>query len=537
MIIDDESHVREAIKLLINWSSFGINCVIEASDGMEAINKIKQYKPEIIFTDMMMPEVNGVQLLQWISENHPVSKVVVISGHDDFDFVRNTVKYGGMDYLLKPIDADELQETLTKAIETWRKEEQIRSQNQRRNIQMNQLKPVYWDKIFSNFIEQPSYWSSIQQEVIEEFGIEMERDRGQVIILSLETMTSKVKNKFARQMDLLYFSLSNICNEFLRESGVGYAFRYWNRENELVLLLWDKFSQATEIVQKINEAILSILGGRFHFGIGTITIFPKEITKSYLDARHALRQRNVLERHRWIHEPVQEIKQTVPALHFSDFEERIRLSIQSSNVLHMEQAAREWIEAVKKLSYISMEHMEMWDHEYQVFKNQWLKDIPDQEAVQEPIAEEGQQNKLFIPINEEGTISMDEWMEELKSSFINISKKLSIAHQRQDHKVIYDIANFIEQNYHKDLSLQMISNHFYLSREYISRRFKQEMNENISDFISKTRVEKAKLLLLNPHLRISQISDMVGYQDEKYFSKVFKKLSGLTPNEYRKENS
>lgn len=116
------------------------------------------------------------------------------------------------------------------------------------------------------------------------------------------------------------------------------------------------------------------------------------------------------------------------------------------------------------------------------------------------------------------------------------SRILTQRHSRENH-IIYDIASYLENHYAEDISLQDMAARFFLSREYISRRFKQEFGVNISDFLAGVRIEKAKLLLLNPQLRIAQVAEMVGYQDEKYFSKVFKKQEGQTPNEYRKEQA
>ncbi|XID91902.1 helix-turn-helix transcriptional regulator [Paenibacillaceae bacterium WGS1546] len=82
-----------------------------------------------------------------------------------------------------------------------------------------------------------------------------------------------------------------------------------------------------------------------------------------------------------------------------------------------------------------------------------------------------------------------------------------------------------------------MSDRFFLSREYISRKFKQQFRKNFSEFIENVRMEKAMLLLLNPHYKVVQISKMVGYQDEKYFSKVFKKAVGMSPNQYRNQHS
>ncbi|KWX86291.1 hypothetical protein AMQ83_19745 [Paenibacillus riograndensis] len=96
-----------------------------------------------------------------------------------------------------------------------------------------------------------------------------------------------------------------------------------------------------------------------------------------------------------------------------------------------------------------------------------------------------------------------------------------------------EIVKYIEQNYPSDLSLQEVAGKFYVSREYISRKFKQEYGINFSDYIGSVRIEKAKLLLQNPNLKLSQISEMVGFHDVKYFSKVFKKQAGLSPKDYR----
>lgn len=97
-----------------------------------------------------------------------------------------------------------------------------------------------------------------------------------------------------------------------------------------------------------------------------------------------------------------------------------------------------------------------------------------------------------------------------------------------------EIARYMDAHYQEDLSLRQIAARFYLSREYISRKFKQQFGLNWSEYLGKLRINNAKLLPQNPSLRVAKVSEMVGFQDEKYFSKVFKKMEGMTPAEYRK---
>ncbi|CAG9623250.1 response regulator transcription factor [Sutcliffiella rhizosphaerae] len=122
IIIDDEKHVREGLQLLGSWMEFGIDTVLEARDGEEAIMLIKKHRPEIIFTDMQMPKRDGISLLKWIAESELEAITIVVSGHDDFKYMRNAIYYKSFDYILKPIDPDLLHETLERAVEKWKEE-------------------------------------------------------------------------------------------------------------------------------------------------------------------------------------------------------------------------------------------------------------------------------------------------------------------------------------------------------------------------------------------------------------------------------
>ncbi|ANE48555.1 hypothetical protein SY83_22260 [Paenibacillus swuensis] len=531
LIVDDEKHVRDAISLLIPWQEIGVDLVLEAEDGEAATRIIEREHPALILTDMLMPIKNGVQLLEWIRTYSPGSKTVVISGHDDFDFVRHTVKYGGMDYLLKPIDPDQLAEAVQKAIDAWKADEQDRMQSREQTIEMNQIKPVYWDKIFSNLIHEPRYYYSVQDAISREFFIPKEGGRCQAVILTLDTMDSTVMDKFSSHLDLLYFTLTNICNEILRREGVGYAFRHWSSENELVLLFWNGFERLKMILTEINDGFYMTLNGRFDFGLGAVEAFPNGLGNSYKEARQALRARNLLERHNRLHSYNSQERPKLSALHFTDYEENIRFAVRSSQPERIKEAVASWIAEVKKLESITVEQLELWWHEYNVFRSHWIKDLLPEQTDIPGLTDEPA--KMIVPMDKQGKLSLDLWQDELTQSLIHLAA-LMVRYQQKDNNVIYDIAKYIDSHYHEEITLQDIATKFYLSREYISRKFKQEMSENLSDYIGRIRIEKAQLLLLNPNLKITQISEMVGYNDEKYFSKVFKKITQISPNEYRK---
>ncbi|WP_248930315.1 response regulator [Paenibacillus hamazuiensis] len=535
IIIDDEKHVRDAIKLLVDWKHFGIDTVLEAQDGMDAMKRIEEEKPELIFTDMMMPLKSGMELLEWLRDYAPHSKTIVISGHDDFELVRHTVKYGGTDYILKPIDRDQLHEAVEKALASWRQEEEQRCEQRQRNIEMNQIRPVYWDKIWSGLITEPHSYESAAEALHREFGIGRGASECRLAILSLLAMSESLKSKFASSQDLLIFSLINICNEFLHGSGNGTAFRHWNDEDEIILIWWRHLDGVEEQIRSIDNGIVKTLKSRLDFGISLRQPFPKGVPAAYREAKEALLQRNLLVRDTRLHlfAPAPPVRPKMP--HFSSFEESFRFAIRSGSEEQIRIAVREWIRAVREQEAITLEQLQLWWHEYTVLQTRWLQELfPEDGSTPAPFS--SYDMPFNVPLDEEGRLSIGTWQQQLESALIQLSRRL-LERQHKENHVIYEIAKYIQNHYHQDITLQDIAGHFYLSREYISRKFKQEFHVNISDYITSIRMDRAKLLLLNPSYRISQIAELVGYDDEKYFSKVFKKTVGISPNEYRKLQS
>ncbi|MBP2002239.1 two-component system response regulator YesN [Paenibacillus shirakamiensis] len=531
LIVDDERHVREAINLLADWHRHGITEVIQAADGEEAVELIQHASPQIVMTDMRMPRKDGAALLTWLKNHMPDIKVLVISGYDDFDLVRHAIRNGGMDYILKPVDPIALNEALTKAVDAWRAEEQSRQQMNQLNIQMNQMKPLYDDRLLTELVSGQHFNRSFLNELQERSLIPHTATFFSVAVLSDAQFDEGLLLKFHNRRHLLSFALINICGELLRNKGI--AIRNINKLGEIVILYWDTSAPLSTVLTQINAGIRKTLQRNVHFGLCQQQNVLSEIPKAYAEAVDKLWKRNVIGNLRYLHEEHDQEHGRQASIRNTQQEERFRLAALSGSLEQMESEAAQWIAHVTEFGYLSPDHLVRWNTEWDWMQHHWS----EPESLDSKQAEEQYELESSVtplPLDETGQLDTERWTHQIVARLSAASRTLTQRHSKDNHTV-RDIARFLEQHYNKDISLQDISSQFFLSREYISRKFKQEFGLTILDYLSDIRIRKAKLLLMNPHLRIMQVAEMVGYHDEKYFSKVFKKLEGRTPNEYRKD--
>ncbi|MFD0697534.1 response regulator [Paenibacillus sp. GCM10027628] len=533
LIVDDEKHVRKTVRKLIDWGALGFQEVLEAKDGSDAVRIIHEQAPQLVITDMMMPLTSGIELMEWMEKNAADCKKIVISGYNDFEFVRHTVKYGGIDYLLKPIDRNQLQEAVNKAAASWNEAKREKLQLQAKSMEVNELKPMYRDKLLSRLLaESASGLAPVPgQSYLREFPELASVSACRIAILDMKTLQQSIRDKFAADLDLLFFTLLNITNDFLQPAQQGTAFRNWNNPSEMVLLIWDVPDTDQTWLHRILGGIDRYLKGSVKFGLSMECAFPAEIHKAYAQAQEALNRRNLLAPTSHIHEYHPSAPPRIGTLRFGKFEEKVRLAVRSGNLELIRSTASEWFQLVSAMDHITVEQLKMWWDEYHAAKTSWVEDFFQEfsEAPQIP----AESSQFAIPLDEGGRFSLSLLQQQVTNQLIELSQIL-VSLQALGNNPMHEIARYIEMHYTKDITLQEISSKFHLNREYISRKFKHEFQETVVDYISRIRVEKAKMLLLSPHLKIVQVAQMVGYQDEKYFSRVFKKVAHMSPSDFRR---
>ncbi|WP_419954273.1 response regulator transcription factor [Neobacillus niacini] len=522
LIVDDEKHVRDGIKILADWEQNGIREIYEAGNGEEAIQLIQTIRPEIIFSDMKMPKMDGTQLLEWIKENHPNSKTIVVTGYDDYHYMRKAIHFGSSDYLLKPIEPEILNQTLEKAVNEWNKEEVDRQRKETSSLLINEMTPVYRDRKLTQLVNS----DSIQKDLYEEFGwLKQSRD----YIAALVRVNGKTIEVFQGDRDLAYFTILNVINEILKETGCGIGFRYLSHKGQILLIFWDRLELVEEILVRIYKTLKYTLDISCPIAAGTAVTNSTKLNDSYQQARKILLNRNILtesEKRVYMSD-----KQAVPTIKsLIVYSSDIELAIQTGEIRAFAELMDRIEQDITEMEYLSVRQVINLENEYMVISKKWFEHYNISFKAPEDI-----EARIDLFFDSNGTFRLKEYKKRKKREIAVFLKKVKKSTLQKNNNIIKDIEKYLQENFDRDVKLQEISDHFYISREYISRKFKQEFNENISDYIVRIRMEKAKSLLKNSQLKIYEIANMIGYQDDKYFRKVFKKVEGITPNEYRAE--
>ncbi len=516
IIIDDEKHVREGLLFLAEWDKFGIETIIEAEDGEEAIRLIKEHQPDIIFTDMNMPKRDGISLLKWIYSANLTTKTIVISGYDNFEYMRNAIQYKSFDYILKPIDPDILNETLEKAVKELKEQEYLRKAVVEENKVLNEVKPLYWDRLFSGILTNTHFPDVIVERISKEFRVNIKTEKSTVAVI---TINKRIINQFQGDIDLAFFTVSNICNELLRKKKNGISFRNINKEREIVLLFWNQSAEPV-LMDEIWSLIFQFTRVKCRIAVGKQS---EILSQSYESAQQVLMNHNLVQKNYIVTE---KDVCTQPLLFLLDYSEEIKWAVQSGSFEQIDRIlAGIYNEFEVNKNCLTLAQLEIWTNQYNFIRENWLKEYE--------IPSSYQINQRINFWEDDGTFSYQKFKEEKRTEFYDLLSILSEIKYQKEKNNMQKIEEYLRKNYNKEINLQDIAERFFLSREYISRKFKQEFDETITDYLAKIRIDQAKDLLENPHLKIYDISYLVGYQNEKYFSKVFKKITGQSPNEYR----
>lgn len=516
ILVDDEPIILRSLKVAIPWEELGLEIVGEAKNGEAALQVIRETSPHIIISDIRMPVIDGITLMKEVLTRNSKLVFIFISGYGEFEYAREALRLGAFDYLLKPIDHDELTGMLTRA--------KARLDQQKENDQLlhsvHMLSLLARERMFADFtLGNPRPLQQLQW--LENSELEGEYF---MAVIQLDDYASLTAKWNAEEKRLWLFAIRNIAEEWSMENGGLTVFPFHNGEWIILFpgsLSGEKLSLGENLISGIkrySKLSCSVGISRNTRGIDQLsTIYP--LAAQALYQRFYSGQAGVfidgetpLSGGREVKYPKELEAAFIESIRTLDMERMLVLFDQmaayiEAQALPKEIAERLIVEMIVVL-YRQFEHLNLL--------SDWSLD--------------GLLSKLHR------LDTLNEMMASLKQEFRDwmLQSKKSVT--REDGRSVIEKAKrYIDSNYHKDLSIEEVAELADLSISHFCSLFKQISGYTFLEYVTQCRMEKAKYILQNSNVKVYTIAPLVGYQDSRYFTQVFKKSTGKTPTEYREE--
>ena len=486
MIVDDEKYIRKSIINRINWDSFGMTVTAEAGNGREALELLKQTPVDVILADIRMPLMDGLEFLREVRKSHQKLACIIMSAYNDFSYAQNAIHLGVEGYLLKPVEEEELEPLLQKIAD---------------NLNENRLAGMMKET------EKSPVTLPLPQILAMAFSCETEA--------KTTTAGPEIKsliNTCGQNTGLPFFTyqICDVCRsgsfvylintkQMDRQTASGIAeevCRHFGKPPSLTAAVSEILEQ-TEIKQAVTQSLATLKHKMFHPEVSLIS--------------------NVCCGHSLSAEESDQLRQRLDQLHRNILKEKYRCVETDLNSL---------IHNMIRNTYSSaaIEHLV---EEILIL----LKRLPD------AITNNQDFNILYHKFKSQDYLLSYRYAEDLKKELIWLTGHvLYAASTDKGTDVAAALKNYIQNHYSDNLGLTDIAGKFHLNANYISTLFREQTGMTLCSYIEGVKMEKAKQLLQESSLSITEIALETGYSGSNYFSKVFKKYAGVSPKQYRKEN-
>ncbi|WP_253701747.1 response regulator [Bacillus sp. FJAT-27445] len=525
LIVDDELLVRVGLKTTIDWTANGFKVVAEASNGEEAYEQYKKYMPDVIITDIKMPKKDGLWLVEEIRKENRNAKILCLTCYDEFSYVRKALQLGANDYLLKfEIEDDELMahmRSIKKSLDADNK-----SKNLNENLIMNRndiKKAIFADMIKFRFnidanlsdrcagIEFPLFNTK--------FAFASVSINDSLDDMHMETTQFKQRNQAIRNIFLNLFAERSI--ECL----------YSHLTKKYTFILSSPSLNKIELKKMFETAINSV---KQYFDC-SLNIVYTDIFENIFDSQSIYELFDYKAQILFYKDGASYYLSSISNIHLS--EPKILQLVKEYDKQLIEVIGQESSEGAKLLINRANSYFVQYKVNPKLVKIFWSKLISNIFSSYGLFIENNKEihnleyyhQQLEIYENIKG---MTYLLTEFTSTIINSIKQMKYINSKL---LINRALNYINNHYHEKISLEDVAQNLHLSKHYLCNVFKKATGENMSLYINNLRIEKAKRLLLESDGRAKEIFEEVGYSNQQYFSRVFKKITGMTIMEYKEQ--
>lgn len=527
LLVDDEVYARKGLRKLIRWEACGFEVAGEANDGDEACTRIEELQPDVVITDIRMPETDGLELIRrTVERDEQVLTMrkqpyfIIVSGYNDFAYAQQAVRYGVQDYILKPIDEIELEGTLRKLAEEL---------NRHKHAEQTRREQEYV-RLIDQFIYGESELGTLEQWT--ELTGTCAGDALAYLLFENNTPHFRVSDN-AQEEEPGARNGENFGRIVQSVLGMMYANRSYLHVKEHgerigVLLTAEHLHPYSMNLHEVARQMQSCFAEMGHDSvsiyIGKVCYEPLLIGHAYQTALKAISYKFISEKSGIVlyddmqHEPVQWVHTD------HEKEQELLTLMEEQRVEALENAVGEWFNGMRTANYapvaVTSAIHQLISAVLSILKSAEanVKEIPSFKLILAWQADRG---------------TLAEAKRLLTVFMLDSARKLAEQRQYNHRGAMTKIKHYIEANYSSNISLRSIASEFYMNPVYLGQRFRKVYGVYFNDFLLQLRMEEAKKLLRQTDMRVYEIAERVGFGSSDYFATQFEKKESCSPTEYR----
>lgn len=525
LLVDDEALARNDVKSMLDWEKHGLTIVGEAHNGALALSMMERHLPHIAVIDVSMPVMNGVELTRLIRERFPKVKMIMLSSFDDYDYVRTCLMNGAMDYLLKHrLDPDTLLSLLTKAVQNLQSEERELEALEARNAQaqtIERLNPVFHREVVANFARVGKNAGAELEAYAREkrlYGHCVNYGTAAVQIVPFYVLTESItdveKSRFVqRATDVMQMAVGDIETRTVAYVGEG----------RFIVLFASEDRSEHKVTSQINQALISLshslekfLNVKCIYAAGPLCGNLKLLGSSHSKADHVIDQGLY-----------QGLSPSMPR-------ESLLLEERKQLLLFLEQLDGERTSQLITTIFSSVKGYPVYAMQVQfivcellhIAKMAWKRHASPATSMEE---------YELIPARSD--LVRLESVAELEQQILNTYAKILDMIKEQHtggpySRHVSKAVQYVADHYASEISLDTTASALNLNASYLSRLFKEETQMTFTEYLNRVRIKTGCMLMESGPYSLKEISGQIGFSNYTYFFKVFKAITGMTPQAY-----
>lgn len=541
LIVDDEKFVVDSLTGTLPWNELGIGEVFGVYSAREALRILEQHHVDIVLTDIRMPGMDGIQLIERVRSLSANTECVLLTGYEEFSYAKQAIRHQVVDYLLKPVSDEAMISTIRGITDRLNEKWERISSYQRAVSTLNEQLPALQADLLRNLLNGRKFGAKLLEDKLRVLRLPFGLD--DAVALMLIRLEGGFTSEEYRDLWLIEYAIINMAREIMEQEfhlwscrdahdylivaatprGMGDAAEEMPERSGTADWL-DRLERGACLLQ---ENVAAFLKGNVSVVVGGHSGFPEGLPKLHAEVLSLIRTQIGSNQGFFMtarRAPERDNIDSLSALH------------KPPSLLHLFEAGY-WEEIRLKLDSVFAELEQLGgrggaSHEYtlEVYHAFSAALYHYAHATGRPVLELLPDGKLYLPEASLSVQRLREWTKTVCDALHQTANKEMSSSRTAVVRIVQD---FIHQRLSEDVSLQTLADQVGWHPVHLSKVFKLETGEMLSDYLLRIRLERAVQLLKGSELRIFEIAGQVGYLTTSYFIKVFKKYYGITPQEYR----